>query len=85
MYYATFKGIGKSDIAEFKTKQDRDNWVNFKDSYSLAFGTTKENATFQRYELTDEKELSKVVNDKNIERVVDTYNPNQWWILRSIA
>ncbi len=84
MYYATYKGIGISDIAEFETEQERDNWVNFEDSFSLGFGTTKENATFDRQTLANKNEISKVVNNKNIKKIADTYNPKQWWYLRSV-
>lgn len=84
MYYATFNGIGISDIAVFETEQDRDNWVNFKDDFSSVFGVTKENATFKRKILTNKKEIENVTSNKNIKRVEDTYNSKQWWYLRSI-
>ena len=43
MYYATFKGIKKGDIAEFNTKQERDNRVNFKDDFSVFVDNAPDN------------------------------------------
>ena len=51
-FYATYKNIGESDIAVFQTEQERDNWVNFKDSYSKTLGATSENCTFERVAMT---------------------------------
>lgn len=84
MFYATYKGIGNSDVAEFMTEQERNDWVNFTDEYSKVFGITKENATFERKSLTDKKTIAKIIDNKNIKKVVDVYNPNQNWYLRSL-
>lgn len=84
MYYASYKGIGNTDIAEFVSEYDRNNWVNFKDEFSLFFGVTKENSTFERQILTNKREIAKAINNKKIKKIADTYNPNQWWFLRSI-
>lgn len=55
MFYATFKGIGYSDIAVFQTKQDRDDWVNFRDSYSKVLRINKDSCTFERIPLSSKK------------------------------
>lgn len=83
MYYATYKGIGSSDITCFESEQDRDNWVEFKDEFSLSYEVTKENAVFERKVFKDKKEISKIVNNKAIKKIADEFNPNQWWYLRS--
>lgn len=49
MYYAIFKEVGTTEIAVFKTKQERDDWVNFKDPLSLAFRETKENCILKEW------------------------------------
>ena len=84
MYYATYKGIGLSDVTVFESEQERNNWVDYKDDFSLLCGVTKENSTFERQILSDKREIEKVVNNKKIKKIIDTYNPKQWWYLRSI-
>lgn len=84
MYYATYKGIGISDVTAFELEQDRDDWVEFKDYFSLFYGVTKESSTFERQILTNKKEIVRVVNNKRIKKIADTYNPKQWWYLRSV-
>lgn len=84
MYYATYKGIGISDITAFESEQERNDWVEFKDDFSLLCGVTKENSTFERQILTNKREIERVVNNKKIKKIVDTYNQKQWWFLRSI-
>lgn len=84
MYYATYKGIGISDITAFESEQERNDWVEFKDDFSLLCGVTKENSTFERQILTNKREIERVVNNKKIKKIIDTYNPKQLWFLRSI-
>lgn len=84
MYYATYKGIGISDVTAFESEQERNDWVEFKDDFSLLCGVTKENSTFERQILTNKREIERVVNNKKIKKISDTYNPKQWWFLRSI-
>lgn len=57
MYYATYKGIGISDITAFESEQERNEWVEFKDDFSLLCGVTKENSTFERQILTNKREI----------------------------
>lgn len=83
MFYATYKGIGKSDIAEFQTEKERDDWVNFNDELSKVCKVTKKNCFFERTKLTDENIIKKIVNN-NLIQEYDTYNPNQKWYLLSI-
>lgn len=85
MYYATYKGIGMSDITAFESEQERNDWVEFKDDFSLLCGATKENSTFERQILTNKREIERVINNKKIKKIIDTYNPKQWWFLRSIV
>ena len=78
MFYATFKGIGKSDIAVFHTEKERDDWVNFKDDYSLAFGANVNNTSFERIPLssgTAKKRIKTMLHKK------DEYNHNQEWYI----
>ena len=51
MYYAKYVETTCGVVA-FKTKAERDNWVNFKDDVSVVCGTTVENAVFQREPIT---------------------------------
>ncbi len=55
-YFAKFVG-NYNEIIIFKTKEDRDNWVNFKDEFSRDMGTTSENALFQRVALSPERAI----------------------------
>jgi hypothetical protein len=83
MYYATFKGIKNGDIVEFKTKIERDNWVNFKDPFSVSIGSTPEDCTYERDILNNIKIIKKVINNKNIPVVYDECVPGAKWYLRS--
>lgn len=47
-YYAIFKQTGYSEIAEFPTKELRDEWVNHEDEFSQICGITNENAYLDR-------------------------------------
>ncbi len=60
-YYARFNEV-ENEIAIFETETARNEWVNFKDEFSIACGTTSENATFQRIALT-EAEAEKIAGD----------------------
>lgn len=84
MYYATYKGIGESDVTAFETQEERDKWVNFQDQFSVDFHTTPENCVFEREALTDESIINAVITDETIPKVEDQYNPNQIWYLRSV-
>ena len=84
-YYATFKGINHSDIAEFDTKRDRDNWVNFKDPFSISVGNTPEDCIYERMALDDPRIINKVIKNRNIHTVQDEFVPGAKWYLRSVA
>lgn len=45
-FYAKFKETD-DEIIVFKTQQERDDWVNFKDEFSILAGCTKENSTLE--------------------------------------
>lgn len=83
MFYARFKGIENSDVAEFATRQERDEWVNFQDEFSRDFGTTSDNCVFEREKLTDEKEIKSVTDDKNIPTAQDEILHYIKWYIRS--
>ena len=76
MFYATYKGIGESDIAEFEKKEDRDSWVNFQDAFSLRYGVTSENAAFQRKILASSTAKRKIRNRLHTQ---DMSNSNIKW------
>ncbi|MBQ2395670.1 MAG: hypothetical protein II304_01340 [Bacteroidales bacterium] len=84
MYYATFKGIKNGDIVEFKTKIERDNWVNFKDPFSVSVGNTAEDCTYERTTFENKRIIQCVLNNKNIPTVYDELVPGAKWYLRSV-
>lgn len=84
MFYGIFVGIENSDVAEFSTEQERDEWVNFQDEFSRDFGTTLENCVFERAALTDQKIIDSVVNNPHIQAAQDEILPYIKWYLRSI-
>lgn len=83
MFYAKFKGIENSDVAEFRTEKERDEWVNFQDEFSRDFDTTVDNCIFEREKLTNEDEIKSVVENKNIPTAQDEILPYIKWYLRS--
>lgn len=78
MYYATYKDIGKSDIAAFKDEKDRDDWVNFKDPYSKVLGVNATNSTFERVILMPEDAEQRI---KFMLHIEDELNPGQEWYI----
>ncbi len=64
MYYAKYTEADR-EVMAFKTKSDRDNWVDFKDEFSINAGTTADNATFQRESLTS-NEAAAIVGQRNL-------------------
>lgn len=78
MYYATYKDIGDSDIAAFQTEQERDDWVNFKDTYSKVLGVDAANSTFERTAMAAEEA------EQRIEIMLhkkDEFNAGQEWYI----
>lgn len=55
-YYARFKET-KEEIIAFPTQEQRDNWVNFKDEFSLATKNNAEITTFQRMPLAQRQAI----------------------------
>lgn len=47
MYYAAYKGWNK-EIAAFTSSEERDNWVDYKDLFSVALGENEENSILKR-------------------------------------
>lgn len=81
MFYAKFRRIKNSDVAEFQTEQQRDEWVNFQDEFSRDFDTTVDNCVFGREKLTNENEIKSVVENKNIPTAQDEILPYIKWYL----
>lgn len=77
-YYATYKNIGESDIAAFNIQQDRDDWVNFRDPFSIALGINADNCTFERTPV-DNKEAEQRIKTMLHKR--DEFNPGQEWYI----
>lgn len=63
-YYAKFKET-ENEIIVFATKQERDDWVNFKDEFSVTNGCTSENSSFERMPLTT-KEATYIIKSKGL-------------------
>lgn len=78
MYYATYKNAGNSDIAAFNTKQQRDDWVNFRDPFSKTFGANSENCTFKRMAISNEEAEQKI---KHMQHTKDNINNGQEWYI----
>lgn len=78
MFYATFKGIKDAEIAAFETEQDRNNWVNFKDNYSVLMGYTAEYALYERIPLNAEIAEERI---PTMLHVKDEFNDNQEWYI----
>lgn len=72
MFYATFKGIGDTDIMAFETKQERDDWVNFQDTFSKALGENADNCTFGRKRISAERAEKRI---GSMNHIMDYYNP----------
>lgn len=56
-FFAKFKE-NNNEIIIFKTQEERDDWVNFKDDFSKDMGTKPENAVFQRMAITNERAVA---------------------------
>lgn len=54
MYYAKFQEI-EDEVIAFQTEQERNDFVNFKDEFSVGYEITKDESTFQRESLTEEE------------------------------
>lgn len=76
MFYATYKNVGESDIAVFQSKQERDNWVNFKDPYSKAVNINVNNSTFKRIAISVDEAESRI---KTMLHMKDEFNAGQEW------
>lgn len=83
MFYATYKLPVLSDICEFATKRERDDWVNFRDHVSKALKITPENAIFER-EAISEEYFKRAMKDFKPRTVMDTIVPGQKWYLLSL-
>lgn len=62
----------------FHTEQERNDWVNFKDEYSLAFGANKDNSSFERIPLDSgiaKKRIKTMLHKK------DGFNDKQEWYI----
>lgn len=80
-FYATYKEAHEALIM-FKTKKERDDWVDFKDEVSLALGRTAEDATFQRVAVSN-KVAEQIVGSRRIHienYIQDEFLDNAMWI-----
>jgi hypothetical protein len=83
MFYAKFRGIENSDVAEFQTEQQRDEWVNFQDEFSRDFDTTVDNCVFGREKLTNENEIKNIILSKNVLTEPDEFlHYITWYVLQ---
>lgn len=53
-FYARHKEI-YNEIAVFSSEKERDDWVNFRDWFSIATNTTVDNCTCEREAITEEE------------------------------
>lgn len=80
-FYATYKEAHEALIM-FKTRKERDDWVDFKDEVSLALGRTAEDATFQRVAVSN-KVAEQIVGSRRIHienYIQDEFLDNAMWI-----
>lgn len=85
MFFARYKMEGildkYADIAVFDTEQERNEWVNFEDSFTKETGMeTKEDHEFDRIPVSEEEAIKLIDFDKLIS---DTYDPAIKWFPRS--
>ena len=85
MYFARFKVNGfldrYADIAVFNNEKDWREWLNYEDDFTKMYGVdTKEDHEFDRIPISEEEAL-KIVDMDNL--VIDEYNHNLKWFLRS--
>lgn len=74
LYYASFEGV-TSEIMEFTTEEARDNWVSYKDEFSLDLDIQKRDGDFERRKVTDLGEVVALLNDIRVHRSVDEFTP----------
>lgn len=79
-FYATFKGIGCSEIAMFNTKRERDAWVNFQDPFSSLDKSHKEYG-IPRKALSTKYAVQRIRAALHKALVNDACNQNQKWYL----
>lgn len=81
MFYATFKDIGETDIAAFETEKERDDFVDFQDTYSKSIGRTVDNCTFERIALDTEQAEKRI--GSMIHTIDDFDSKTHWYIQNS--
>lgn len=77
-YYARYAGIPYADIAIFKSKKERDNWVLYKDKESVMYDYRNEEETPER-ESVDRFSAEALLHNKGIRFVCDEINPDITW------
>ncbi len=80
MYYAGYNDP-KTDIALFQSVSDRNDWVNYKDSFSLEFGLEKDDPVFERVALTDLQALEIIPTLHTELAMEDLFNKNMRWVI----
>lgn len=70
-FYARFKE-SKEEIIAFPTQEQRDDWVNFNDEFSLAMNNNAEDTTFQRIALT-KKQAEYIIKTRHLTETEPEY------------
>ncbi len=78
-YYARYAGIPYADIAIFKSKKERDDWVQFKDPESIMFDYHEEEEPER--EAIDKETACAWTHIKGMQFKQDDINPNITWAL----
>ena len=78
MFYAFFGEIGLTEITAFKTKRERDDWVDYKDEFSKALKISKSNSTFKRCSVEAEV-AEEAISSRRMLPQPDGVNEEQVW------
>lgn len=82
-FFATFKGVNSNEIAVFNTAQERDDWVNFNDSFARLDPEYKDFG-IPRKSLSTTYAIKQFCKFTYYNVVADACNENQRWILFNV-
>ena len=81
-FYATYAEVlaygDHYEVATFNSEQERDDWLNYKDTLSLTAKTTAENCVFKRLALEDS--VAKELITQDVIYIHDNIIQNIVWI-----